>query len=72
MVGVVTGASGGCADDKVEDVYADVAAFLDWIEAEETDETCDRECVGCFCDAYERLESFGAALTNTFGRFFNF
>jgi len=64
MVGVVTGASGGCGDNKVADVYADVAAFYDWIVAEETDDTCDRTCVGFCCDAFEYLERVSA---NTFG-----
>lgn len=71
LVGVVTGASGGCADNKKEDVYADVAAFKDWIDGELVDETCDKECVGCLCDAYDRIEKFATALSTSVRGFFD-
>lgn len=71
LIGVVTGATGGCADNKVPDVYADVAAFNDWIEAEMDDATCDRECVGCFCEAYGFMQRFGTRVSHSIENFFN-
>lgn len=72
LVGVVTGATGGCADNKVEDVYADVAAFRDWILSQNDDDSCNVECVGCLCEAYERVERFGLRVSNTIVNLFNF
>jgi secreted trypsin-like serine protease len=53
LVGIATGSSGGCGDNLIPDVYANVASFADWIVDQETDETCDKQCTGCLCDAYE-------------------
>lgn len=72
LIGVVTGANGGCADNKVEDVYADVAAFKAWIDGELEDETCDDECVGCLCDAYDYISAFATTLSTTVRGFFDF
>ena len=72
LIGVVTGANGGCADNKVEDVYADVAAFKAWIDSEMEDETCDEECVGCLCEAYHRISSFATTLSTSVRGFFDF
>ena len=71
LVGVVTGASGGCADNKVEDVYADVAAFKDWIDEELVSDTCDRECVGCLCETYHRFEKFATRVSSSVRGFFD-
>ena len=71
LVGALTGAAGGCAATKVYDVYADVAAFYDWIQSQMTDETCDRECVGCLCDAYLWTSNRASRLFRSIGNLFS-
>ena len=71
VVGVVTGASRGCADNKLADVYADVAALSDWILSQIDDDSCDPECVGCLCGAYDRVSRFGYRVSRSFTNLFN-
>ena len=70
LTGIVTGATGGCADNKVADVYANVAAFVDWIVEEETSESCNDECQGCLCEAYEFMGRISTRVSNAVGGFF--
>jgi secreted trypsin-like serine protease len=69
LIGALTGAAEGCAVTKAEDIYADVAAFYDWIQSQMTDDTCDRECVGCFCEAYSWASLTASRLVSSIGNF---
>lgn len=71
LVGIATGASGGCADNTVPDVYANVASFADWILDQDTDETCNDECTGCLCAAYEFMGRISTRMSGV-SSFFNF
>ncbi|CAB9509659.1 Trypsin-like protease [Seminavis robusta] len=66
LVGVVSGAVGGCADAYAPDVYSSVAAFADWIDDQEDDESCDRECVGCLCSFYSFMGRTGYQISRYF------
>ena len=71
LVGIATGSKGGCADNFMPDVYANVASFYDWIESQADDDTCNDECVGCLCPAYEFIGRISTRVTNTVNSFFN-
>ena len=71
LVGIATGASGGCADNFIPDVHANVASFFDWIAEQEFEDTCNDECTGCLCPAYEFMGRISTRVAQTFSSMSN-